>query len=135
MLYYFLKLHLHLFSKKEVKEVTKTLRNQGFSYYFCLMMEGSGALSGGPKTYGSGSAKMIVKQHFLYFVVVETNHLSLFQEQGDARHDKRPEISIIFFIYSIVRSFVVQQNLFSSSCYFLVLCHFLTDTVTSVPVP
>jgi len=35
--YYFLKVHFHNFSKiKGHKEVTKR-RNQGFSYYFCLM--------------------------------------------------------------------------------------------------
>jgi hypothetical protein len=43
--YYFLKVHLHNFSKiKCPKEVTKqNSRNQGFSYYFCLMIEGSGS--------------------------------------------------------------------------------------------
>ncbi len=42
-------LHLHNSSKikKNLKEVTKQYcRNQGFSYYFCLMMEESGAGSG-----------------------------------------------------------------------------------------
>jgi hypothetical protein len=29
-------------------------KNQGFSYYFCLIIEGSGA---GPRTYGSGSGR------------------------------------------------------------------------------
>jgi hypothetical protein len=39
--YYFLKVHLHHFLKvKSQKEVTKS-RNQCFSYYFCLMTEGS----------------------------------------------------------------------------------------------
>ncbi len=36
--YDFLKLHLHHFSKKE----SQNRRNQGFSYYFCMMIEGSG---------------------------------------------------------------------------------------------
>ncbi len=40
--YYFLKLHL----KKSQKE-SQNSRNQGFSYYFCMMIEGSG--SGRPK--------------------------------------------------------------------------------------
>ena len=64
--YYFLKVHLHHFSKiKSQKEVIQQ-KNQGFSLYFCLMMEGSGAGPdpylwlmdpdpGGPKTCGSGS--------------------------------------------------------------------------------
>jgi hypothetical protein len=39
--YYFLKVHLHNFSKiKSPKEVEKNSRNRGFSYYFCLMIEG-----------------------------------------------------------------------------------------------
>ncbi len=50
--YNFLKLHLHNFSKiKNHKEVTKQW-NQGFSYYFCLMIKRSGSI---PRTKGSGS--------------------------------------------------------------------------------
>ncbi len=47
---YFLKVHLHIFSKiKSLKEATKqNSRNQGFSYYFCLLIEGSGSE---PKPY------------------------------------------------------------------------------------
>jgi hypothetical protein len=69
--YYFLKVHLHHFSKKNVKKVKKS-RNQGFSYYFCMMIEASGIGSGfipltngsgfrsrRPKTYGSGSATLV----------------------------------------------------------------------------
>ncbi len=53
---YFLKVHLHHFLKtKSQKEVTSS-RNQGFSYYFCLMIEGSGSGAGSvPLTSGSGS--------------------------------------------------------------------------------
>ncbi len=58
--YYFSKVHLHHFSKiKSHKEVTKQLeKNQGFSYNFCLMIEGSGSGSV-PLTneYGSRSLK------------------------------------------------------------------------------
>jgi hypothetical protein len=68
--YYFLKVHLYHFSKiKSQKEVAKQYRrNQGFSYYFYLMIAGSGAMPlmdpdpGGPKTYGSdgsGSATLL----------------------------------------------------------------------------
>jgi hypothetical protein len=61
--FYFFKEHLHHFSKIKVpKEVTKE-QELRFSYYFCLMMEGSGSRSipltngpdpRGPKTWGSG---------------------------------------------------------------------------------
>jgi hypothetical protein len=71
--YYFLKVHFHHFSKIKGKEKSQNSRNQGFSYYFCLMIEGSGSGSipltngsdpdqGAPKTYGSngsGSASLV----------------------------------------------------------------------------
>jgi hypothetical protein len=45
---YFLKVHLHHFSKiKSQKE--QNSRNQGFSFYFCLMIEGSGSGTRRPK--------------------------------------------------------------------------------------
>jgi hypothetical protein len=49
--YSFLKVHLHHSSKtKSHKDVTKS-RNQGFSSFFCLLMEGSGSVK---INYGSG---------------------------------------------------------------------------------
>jgi hypothetical protein len=52
--YYFLKVHLHYFSKiKSHKEVTKS-RKQCYSYYFCLMTEGSGSGSISLTNDGSG---------------------------------------------------------------------------------
>jgi hypothetical protein len=54
--YYFLKVHLHHFSKIKSKKETQNSRNQGFSFYFCMMIEGSGSGSGSiPLTSGSGS--------------------------------------------------------------------------------
>jgi hypothetical protein len=51
---YFLKTHLHHFIKiKSQKEVPNS-RNQGFSYNFCLMIEGSGD-GFIPLTRGTGS--------------------------------------------------------------------------------
>jgi hypothetical protein len=47
--YYFLKVHLHRFSKIKVIKKSQNRCNQGFSYYFCLMIEVS----------GSGSTKII----------------------------------------------------------------------------
>ncbi len=53
--YYFLKVQLHHFSKiLSQKKKSQNSRNQGFSYYFGLMMEGSGSVSI-PLTIGSGS--------------------------------------------------------------------------------
>jgi hypothetical protein len=63
LLPYCLKRHFHHFSKiKSHKEDTNS-SNQGFSYYFCLLIEGSGSVPcttdpdpGGPKTYGSNGS-------------------------------------------------------------------------------
>jgi hypothetical protein len=52
--YYFLKLHLHHFSKINSQKESQNSRNQGFYYYFCMMIEGSGSESI-PLTNGSGS--------------------------------------------------------------------------------
>ncbi len=50
--YYFLKVHLHHFSKIKSHKESQNRRNQGFSYYFCMMIEGSGSI---PLTSGSWS--------------------------------------------------------------------------------
>ncbi len=55
--YYFLKVHLHHFSKIKCQKYSQNSRNQGFSYYFCMMIEGSGSGSI-PLTSGSGSASL-----------------------------------------------------------------------------
>jgi hypothetical protein len=64
--YYILKVHLHHFSKIKSQKESQNSRNQGFSYYFCMMIEGSGSGSRGgsgsgfiPLTsgYGSGSGR------------------------------------------------------------------------------
>ncbi len=52
---YFLKLHLHHFSKIKSKKESQNSRNQGYSYYFGMMIEGSG--SGSPRA-GSGSGSI-----------------------------------------------------------------------------
>ena len=48
-IYYFWKLHLHNFKEKKVLKKSQNSTNQGFSYYFCSMREGSGAGSQRPK--------------------------------------------------------------------------------------
>ena len=56
--YYFLKVHLrvHHFSKIKSQKESQNIRNKGFSYYFCMMIEGSGSGSI-PLTSGSGSGR------------------------------------------------------------------------------
>ncbi len=60
--YYFLKLHLHHFSKIKSQKQSQNSRNQGFSYQFCMMIEGSGSRAGSGSgsihlTSGSGSGR------------------------------------------------------------------------------
>jgi hypothetical protein len=50
--YYFLKVHLHHFSKIKSQKESHNSRNQAFSNYFCMMIKGSGSI---PLTSGSGS--------------------------------------------------------------------------------
>ncbi len=61
---YFLTVHLHHFSKITSQKKSQSRRNQGFSYYFCLVREGSGSGVGSgsgiptvPLTNGSGSRR------------------------------------------------------------------------------
>jgi hypothetical protein len=54
--YYFLKLHLHHFLKIKSPKKSQNSRNLGFSYYFCLMIEGSGSGSI-YRTNGSGAGR------------------------------------------------------------------------------
>ncbi len=58
--YYFLKLHLHHFTKIKCQKESLNSKNQSFSNYFCMMIEGSGSRAGSgsgsiPLTSGSGS--------------------------------------------------------------------------------
>ncbi len=54
--YYFLKVHLHHFSKIKSQKELQNSRNRGFSYYFCTMIEGSESRSI-ILTNGSGSER------------------------------------------------------------------------------
>ncbi len=68
--YFFLKLHLHHFSKiKSHKEVAKQYES-GFSYNFCLMKEGSGSV---PHTNGSGSGKPKNRNTAIWWSVEQVN--------------------------------------------------------------
>ncbi len=61
--YYFLKVHLHRFSKIKSQKESQKSRNQGFSYNFCMIIKGSGSRAGSgsiPLTSGSGSATLLV---------------------------------------------------------------------------
>ncbi len=56
------KVNLHYFSKIKSQKVSQNSRIQGFSYYFCMMIEGSGSRAGSgsipvPLTSGSGSGR------------------------------------------------------------------------------
>jgi hypothetical protein len=59
---YFLKVNFYYFSKIKSQKESQNSRIQGFSYYFCMMIEGSGSESRAgsgsiPLTSGSGSGR------------------------------------------------------------------------------
>ncbi len=73
--YDFLKLHLPHFSKIKIQKESQNSRNQGFSYFFCMMIEGSGsgsrAGSGSgsiPLTSGSGSGSWRPKNTWIRWI-------------------------------------------------------------------
>ncbi len=69
--YYFLKVHIHHFSKIKSQKESQNIRNQGFSYYFCMMIEGSGSGSGSgsvPLTSGSGSGSWRPKNMWIRWI-------------------------------------------------------------------
>ncbi len=51
-----LKVHLHQFSKIKVRKKSQNSKNQGFSYSFCLLMEGSGSIQ---NNVGTGSTTFL----------------------------------------------------------------------------
>ncbi len=63
--YDFLKLHLHNFSKIKIQKESQNSRNQGFSYYFCMIIEGSGTI---PLTSGSGSGSWRPKNTWIRWI-------------------------------------------------------------------
>ncbi len=76
--YYSLRYIYIIFKDKKIQKKSQNSRNQGFSYYFCLLIEGSGSGSipltngsgsdpGGPKACGSGTLGGSI--HFLFCVV------------------------------------------------------------------
>ncbi len=71
--YDFLKLHLHHFSKIKMQKESQNRKNQGFSYYFCMMIEGSGSGSREgsgsiPLTSGSGSGSWRPKNTWIRWI-------------------------------------------------------------------
>ncbi len=80
--YYFLKLHLHHFSKIKSQKESQNSRNQGFSYYFCMMIEGSGSIH---LTSGSGSKRP--KNMWIWIRIAKKINLdcSIFTSMGIGR--------------------------------------------------
>jgi hypothetical protein len=67
--YYFLKVHLHNFSKIKSQKESQNSRNQGFSYYFCMIIVGSGSRSRSiPLTSGSGSGSRRPKNMWIRWI-------------------------------------------------------------------
>ena len=67
----FWKVHLHHFLKIKSQKESQNSRNQGFSYYFCMMIEGSGSRAGSgsiPLTSWSGSGSRRPKNMWIRWI-------------------------------------------------------------------
>ncbi len=99
--YYFLKLHFHHFSEITSHNKSQNSRNQGFSYYFCLTIEGSGF-----HTYGSGRPKTIRiliwirKTDLEKFIIVNFN-LVIFRNQPRRCYTHRSIFLVITYVHTV----------------------------------
>jgi hypothetical protein len=76
--YYFLKVHLHHFSKIKSQKESQNTRNQGFSYYFCMIKgSGSGSI---PLTSESGSGRP--KNMWIRWIWIRTTDEFWFTVEG-----------------------------------------------------
>jgi hypothetical protein len=91
--YYFLKVHLHHFSKIISQKESQNRRNQGFSYYFCMMKEGSGSgarVGSIPLTSGSGRPKnMWIRNTAIQPFFREKMHLKEWRWVKTKNHKKK----------------------------------------------
>ncbi len=93
--YYFLKLHFHFINIKSHQEVINC-GNQGFSYYFCLTIEGFV-----PCTNGSGSGRP--KNIRVRRIRIRHNGWIgkiLLHEETERNGGKKCSSTIIFFVFS-----------------------------------
>ncbi len=87
--YDFLKLHLDHFSNIKIQKESQNSRNQGFSYYFCMIIEGSGsgsrAGSGSgsmPLTSGSGSGSWRSKNMWIRWIRIRIRIRNTAQQEA-----------------------------------------------------
>ncbi len=104
---YFLKVHLHYFSKIKIQKESLNSRIQGFSYYFCMIIQGSGSRGGSgsgsiPLTSGSESGFGRPKNTWIRIRNTATR-------------------SNLFVLGSVFRVQISIEPLFSNSCRHLVL--------------
>jgi hypothetical protein len=75
--YYFLKLHLHHFSKIKSQKESQNSSNQGFSYFFFMMIEGSGSRA------GSGSGRP--KNMWIRWIRIRVRNTGLLKSRANLR--------------------------------------------------
>ncbi len=78
--YYFLKLHLHHFSKIKIQKESQNSRNQGFSHYFCMMIKGSRSGSI-PLTNESGSGSGRSKNTWIWWIRIQIRNTGIQEEE------------------------------------------------------
>ncbi len=99
--YYYVKVHAHHSSQiKSHKKKSQNSINQGFSYYFCLMMEGSGSGSV-PLANGSGVPYCSLYLFYVLFADIKKKqilsvnihkYLQVVQRQREASDQREPDV-------------------------------------------
>jgi hypothetical protein len=74
--YYYLKLHLHHFSKIKSQKKSQNSRNLDFFYYFCMIIEGSESGSI-PMTSLSGSGSRMPKNTWIRWIRIRIRNTAL----------------------------------------------------------
>jgi hypothetical protein len=94
----FFKVHLHHFLKIKSQQESLNSRNQGFSYYFCMIIEGSGSGAGSiPMTSGSGSRSWRPKNMWIRWIRIRNTGCMEFADSAgklvcDAKFCTRKEL-------------------------------------------
>jgi hypothetical protein len=104
-----LKVHLHHFQRQKVQKKSQDSRNQGFSYFFCVMIVGSGSISltsgsdpdpGGPKTCGSGGSGSIFGSGSGTLQVLLSNYMFTLQSLQETPFVFAPRGILILWLVS-----------------------------------
>jgi hypothetical protein len=124
-----MKVHLHNFSKIKSHKEVKNSRNQGFSSYFCLMIEGSGSGSV-PLINGSGSRRLKnirirIRIHntawnpFLFFLNADILWADYLQTETVAdtnKYTNKVRILVLLKVNTVILAHLWLEKMYLESC-------------------